>query len=162
MEIYIESINESFDNSELVFESKNELYRIKNNFSTLLSLSKQPKCDIDAGEYDKLHPWLLDIVKKAKDMDRINYLRDDANKGKSQLKKLAKNVEDVQNGTPSKYVNVKYIQKKIDKGLTVKKINDHIKWMDTIYKKALNDRAKEIRKASLSESGRMFDAIEFI
>jgi len=64
-------------------------------------------------------------------MDRINYLRADANTAKQQLRKLSKNVEDVQKGTPSRYVSVKAIQKKIDKGLTTKKINDHIKWLDT-------------------------------
>lgn len=135
---------------------------VKNFSQDAPALMKRPACDLDAGEYDKLHPWLLSLAKNAKDMDRINYLRADANTAKQQLRKLSKNVEDVQKGTPSRYVSVKAIQKKIDKGLTTKKINDHIKWLDTVYRKALNDRAKEIREKqkAKNESG-IFTGLEY-
>lgn len=148
-------------------EKENRSYRrsgwvIKNLSQDTPALMKIPNCDLDTGEYDKLHPWLLSLANNAKDMDRINYLRADANTAKQQLQKLAKNVEDVQNGTPSRYISVRAIQKKIDKGLTVKKINDHIKWLDTVYRKALNDRAKEIRneQKKKNESG-IFTGLEY-
>ena len=124
-------------------------------------LAKRPKCDIQAGEYEKLQPWLLDMARSAKDMDRINYLKADARVGKQQLQTLAKNLKDVKNGTPNRYISVSYIEKCIEKGLTEKKINDHIKFLDGEYKKALNERAKEIRQQAKNEST-IFNNIEFI
>ena len=122
MEILIESLGEYIEEGKHfdLFNKQGEdrSFRkpgwvAKNFTQDAKSMIKRPKCDIEAREYEKLHPWLLSLAQNAKDMDRINYLRADANSGKYQLKKLAKNVEDVQNGTPSRYISVKKFRKEL-------------------------------------------------
>lgn len=74
------------------------------------------------GNFEAIRPRLLNMVKKCKTMDDIEYLRRDLNSGKVQLTKLAKNRPEI-----------------------AKQCNAHIKWLGTEYREALNNRAKEIR-----------------
>ena len=74
------------------------------------------------GNFEAIRPRLLNMVKKCKTMDDIEYLRRDLNAGKVQLTKLAKNRPEI-----------------------AKQCNAHIKWLGTEYREALNNRAKEIR-----------------
>ena len=134
---------------------------IKNLTSDSKNLMKRPKFDQETGDYEVLRPWLLNMAKTAKDMDRINYLRADANTAKVQLKKKAERIRAVQKGTPDRYTSVSTVERWIKKGCTAEKCEDHIKWLDTEYKKALNERAKEIRREYKNESS-IFDGIEMI
>ena len=97
-------------------------------------------------DFEKLKPMLLKKAEKANDMDRIRYLRQDLNLAKRQLGKLADNVQSVMDGNPKKNLNVKDLQKRIDKGLTPDSIKAYIKWLETDYAKALNARAKALKE----------------
>lgn len=76
------------------------------------------------GNFHKIQPNLLKMAKSCKTMSEINYLRRDKNTGKRILERLAQN-----------------------KPALAQKCRDHIKWLDTTYTEALNERAKEIRKS---------------
>lgn len=97
-------------------------------------------------DFEKLKPMLLKKAEKANDMDRIRYLRQDLNLAKRQLGKLADNVQSVMDGNPKKNLNVKHLQKQINKGLTPDSIKAYIKWLETDYAKALNARAKALKE----------------
>lgn len=114
--------------------------------SFLYNISSGNKFDIE-----KLKPMLLKKAKKAKNMERIRYLRQDLAIAKRQIGTLASNVQSVMNGKPKKNLNVQYIKKQIDNGLTPDKIRAYGKWLETDYTKALNDRAREL-KAPKNES----------
>lgn len=121
-------------------------------FNDQKMLVKRPRADVDAGNYEDLHPWLLDLVADAKTEQRIKYLRSDAYTAIDSLSKLAKNLNDYQHGRQSKYVSTKYMDKIIKKGMTVAKIKKHIDWLKGTYIPAINKRAAEIRKESKSKN----------
>lgn len=93
------------------------------------------------------------IVKKCKTMDDIKYLRRDATIAKTQLKILKRNVHAVNSNDEyaMKHLGKSFIKKVQSGKLTEKDIDDYIKWINTGYKKLLDDRAKEIR-SSMKES----------
>lgn len=127
---------------------KSPMWTVRMLASDIKHSSKRPKENVaQTGNYDKLHPWLLGMVEDAKTEERLQYLRADAYNGILTLKKLAKNLDDYQHGRASRYVNPKYMDKIIKKGMTVQKINSHIRWMRNIYIPAINKRAAQIRKA---------------
>ena len=74
------------------------------------------------GKFENLRPRLLKMVDKCKTMDDVNYLKRDIRAGKIQLTKLKQNRPEI-----------------------AKQIDNHIKWMETDYMKALNDKAKELK-----------------
>lgn len=153
--------NTEFNKEEILSEAKSDKANAANrNFrkspmwtvrmlaSDIKHSSKRPKENVaQTGNYDKLHPWLLGMVEDAKTEERLQYLRADAYNGILTLKKLAKNLDDYQHGRASRYVNPKYMDKIIKKGMTVQKINSHIRWMRNIYIPTINKRAAQIRKA---------------
>lgn len=74
------------------------------------------------GKFENLRPRLLKMVDKCKTIDDVNYLKRDIRAGKIQLTNL-----------------------KQDRPEIAKQIDDHIKWLETDYMKALNDKAKELK-----------------
>lgn len=100
----------------------------------------------NTGEWELLHPFLLEYITYAKTTNDISYIRQDFRSGITQLNKMADNFESVEKGHPNKGVNVKNIQKRIDKGQSSKKIKAHIKWMQTTYKSAIDTQAKKIKE----------------
>lgn len=74
------------------------------------------------GKFENLRPRLLKMVDKCKTIDDVNYLKRDVRAGKIQLTKLKQNRPEI-----------------------AKQIDDHIKWLETDYMKALNDKAKELK-----------------
>ena len=159
--------NTEFNKEEILSEAKSDKANAANrNFrkspmwtvrmlaSDIKLSSKRPKENVaQTGNYDKLHPWLLGMVEDAKTEERLQYLRADAYNGILTLKKLAKNLDDYQHGRASRYVNSKYMDKIIKKGMTVQKINSHIRWMRNIYIPAINKRAAQIRKVQHEFAG---------
>jgi hypothetical protein len=99
-------------------------------------MSHIPGGTLQTGRFDLLRPKLLKLAKKAKDMKRIQYLRKDASIAKRTLQTLKKNKPEFKD-----------------------QIDSHLKWLDTEYKQALNDRAKEIRN-SVNEAS--FEEISLI
>lgn len=133
---------------------KSPMWTVRMLASDIKHSSKRPKENVaQTGNYDKLHPWLLGMVEDAKTEERLQYLRADAYNGILTLKKLAKNLDDYQHGRASRYVNAKYMDKIIKKGMTVQKINNHIRWMRNIYIPAINKRAAQIRKVQHESAG---------
>lgn len=110
--------------------------RIMNN------ISKNAK---DTGNFESGHNNLLKMVKSCKDINELKYLKNDLSMAKSYLNKLADDVKNVDNlnykMSESKRANIK---KKIKKGMTVKKIESHLKWLDEVYKPAIKEREKEL------------------
>lgn len=159
--------NTEFNKEEILSEAKSDKANAANrNFrkspmwtvrmlaSDIKHSSKRPKENVaQTGNYDKLHPWLLGMVEDAKTEERLQYLRADAYNGILTLKKLAKNLDDYQHGRASRYVDSKYMDKIIKKGMTVQKINSHIRWMRNIYIPAINKRAAQIRKVQHESAG---------
>ena len=74
------------------------------------------------GKFENLRPRLLKMVDKCKTMDDVNYLKRDIRAGKIQLTNLKQNRPEI-----------------------AKQIDDHIKWLETDYMNALNDKAKELK-----------------
>ncbi len=114
------------------------------------------------GDFDKIHDRLLKYVKKCKTKEDIDYLRQDLSLGKSSLNKLKKNLQYALDNPDNKSQKCEEMRKRNKKGLTVEKIDNHIKWVDEVYRPALNNRAKEIRE-SIKESsiGSNIDTVIF-
>ena len=80
--------------------------------------------------YKGLWPGLLKMVNKCKTIDEVNYMKRDLSSAYTQLDKLKKN-----------------------KPERAEAIDEHIEWLKTVYKKALDDKAKELKeKSKLKES----------
>lgn len=149
MGIYYDMIIED-SKADKVAKSRSGFSGLFQNYRNLASdiknLSKRPKTDpLRTGDFESLREWLLQMVEDAKTEDRCDYLRKDAYIAISQLEKLEKNMRDVKNGTPSKYVAVKVVQKQMDGGCTPDKVHKHVQWIKSTYLPAITKRKKEIK-----------------
>lgn len=98
------------------------------------------------GNYEKLQPRLMKMVDSTKSIDRLIYLRKDAYAGVRQLDILVTNMEAVQNGTQSKYVSVKDMQKRLDSGNNPQRVRSHQAWVKNEYIPHINMRIKELKE----------------
>lgn len=162
MGLYLDLITEDkiSDKAKSVSKSRSGISGLIQNLSNIGSdakaLSKRPNVDPSkTGDYKSLRPWLLDMVKNAKKLDRLDYLRKDAYVAINQLEKLEKNMKDVKSGHPSRYVSVRYIEKIMDSGNSPAKVREHINWMKSTYLPAIKKRKAELRK-ELDESAIFF------
>ena len=73
------------------------------------------------GNFEKIHPQLLNIVNRCKTIEECKHLKRDLSAAKTQLIKLKQNKPEI-----------------------AKQINSHIKWMETDYKDAINNKIKEL------------------
>lgn len=120
-------------------------------------ISKRPKGNPqETGDWEILHDWLLDEVNNCNKVDRLEYLQKDAYVSIYSLEKLAKNMADVKAGHPSRFVDVRYINKIMSKGNSPAKTRKHINWMKSTYLPAIKKRKAELKKANNESS------IEFI
>lgn len=100
----------------------------------------------------KKHSYMgyMDFLKTIKDLDDINYMRQDINITINTIKTIRDRIEKINRlgeNDPAVRNYVKNIKSKyIDKGITVKDCDQTIEWFETDCRKALNDRAKELRK----------------
>lgn len=99
------------------------------------------------GKWDVVEDGLMQLIQKADTMERVNYLRRDLRYGIVSMEKLLDKMYRVQKGE----LDNKDIKKRITGGNTPDKLKAHLKWIHNTGLPALNDRAKEIRKA-LKES----------
>lgn len=75
-----------------------------------------------SGNFEKIRPRLLKMVDSCKSVEDVNYLKRDARAGKVQLTKLKQNRPEI-----------------------TSQIDKHIKWIETDYMEALNNKAKELK-----------------
>ena len=94
------------------------------------------------------------IINKCKSLEDVNYLKQDRSMSINQMKVLRANVQGVLNKDPKVIRKVsKSFIKKVESGkISIKDIDDHIKWLETDYKKILSDRYNEIKKETFKES----------
>lgn len=104
---------------------------------------------LETGKFEEVQPRLLKIVDSCKTTEEVEYLRRDINANKRTYKQYADIVKDVEHGGKNcTEQQIKIISKRLKKGLTSKKVYDHIKWVETVYTKALSDKGKELKKQS--------------
>lgn len=98
-------------------------FRFKQTFENLGNIIKNMFDNPQkSGNFEAIRPRLLKMVNNCKTLEDVNYLKRDARAGKVQLTKLKQNRPEI-----------------------AKQIDKHIKWIETDYMKALNDKAKEIK-----------------
>lgn len=99
------------------------------------------------GDFKPNHEWLMAAIDQCRSVTDCECLIKDAYLGISQDKQLVKNLQAVKEGNPSRYVNVKLIQKRLDNGVTPEKVEKHIEWMKENYIKGLQAKKKEFKKS---------------
>ena len=99
------------------------------------------------GDFNPNHEWLMAAIEQCKSVADCECLIKDGYLAISQDKQLVKNLRAVKEGNPSRYVNVKLIQKRLDNGVTPEKVEKHIEWMKENYIKGLQAKKKEFKKS---------------
>ena len=94
------------------------------------------------------------IINKCKSLEDVNYLKQDRSMSINQMKVLRANVQGVLNKDPKVMRKVsKSFIKRVESGkVSIKDIDEHIKWLETDYKKMLSDKYNEIMKETFKES----------
>ena len=98
------------------------------------------------GDFNPNHEWLMAAIEQCKSVADCECLIKDGYLAISQDKQLVKNLRAVKEGNPSRYVNVKLIQKRLDNGVTPEKVEKHIEWVKENYIKGLQAKKKEFKK----------------
>ena len=103
------------------------------------------------GSFEQARPRILKKINWCKSMDDINYLRRDSSWGDRSLNKLKEDLDYALKNPDDKKSKYVELRKRNKKGLTVEKIDKHLKWCKEVYNVALNEKAKEIREKSKSK-----------
>ena len=95
------------------------------------------------------YPGLLNLVKKTKKLEDLQYLKKDYYMGKNTFEKILKNIKNCEQlgdceKTKNYYKGIK--RKYLDNGITSKDVELTIKWYDTVYLPEINKRIKELKK----------------
>ena len=100
------------------------------------------------GDIDILETNLLKILNKCKTSEEVKYIKKDCGVTKTLLAKIIENIKYCEKTKPEDVKpGLKKLKKKVDAGkFNTKDLEQHIKWIDTVYKKALNDKYKELVK----------------
>jgi acyl-CoA-binding protein len=151
LELYI---NEGFISNYK--NSKRAINKAKKNFpKSVKYLMRNPESiknlttrAIENGNFEETHKNILKIISRAKSEEDIKYLRRDMQTGKAQLSRLIPLYKKLEAGDSEgmKPGQVKNLLKRISKGQSSKKIEEQIKWIDTVAKQAIDKKAKEIRE----------------
>lgn len=104
-------------------------------YKATLGFKIKPHQNLDETLKKHEYPGFLKLCKEAKDIEVVHYLRQDISVGISTIKKIR---ERINNGDSR-------VKKFTDKGITVKDCDLTIDWFETVCRKALNERAKELR-----------------
>ena len=99
------------------------------------------------GDFKPNHEWLMAAIDQCRSVTDCECLIKDGYLAISQDKQLVKNLRAVKEGNPSRYVNVKLIQKRLDNGVTPEKVEKHIEWMKENYINGLQAKKKEFKKS---------------
>jgi hypothetical protein len=128
---------------EIVLDESSNWHKI------LLATKVKPRQELDETYKKHSHPGYLNMIKSLKDLDDVNYIRKDigvwdynSKKIKERLEKCYKLGDCAETKNYYKFIKKKYI----DKGITVKDVEATNKWFNEVARKALNDRAKELKK----------------
>lgn len=121
-------------------------YLISNGVQDLTFALTRPDTNmLYTGNYDPIKPHLLKMADNANTTERLIYLRNDAHLAINFLTKLAKNMEDYQHGTQSRYISATDMEKRFKKGNTPQKTRAYVSWIKTEYIPHINKRIKELR-----------------
>ena len=114
-----------------------------------LGFKIKPHQNLDETLKKHEYPGFLKVCKEAKDIEVVHYLRQDINIGLNDIKSIRDRIDKINklgDDHPQVKNYVKGIKSKyIDKGITVKDCDLTIDWFETVCRKALNERAKELR-----------------
>lgn len=109
--------------------------------------------------YDDPYKWVREVklptlVKKCKTLDEISYLRTDLYVAKKQFETLKRNIQAIKSNDEKRIKRLgKSFVKKVQSGkIKESDIIRHERWLNTEYKKMLDQRAKEIKSKSIKES----------
>lgn len=152
------AVNSKFDTSSKEFKKVgNDIGNDKkakqtwwNDMKLTARMHKKPYPKVNGytnGDFKPNHEWLMAAIDQCKSVADCECLIKDAYLGISQDKQLAKNLRAVKEGNPSRYVNVKLVQKWLDNGVTPEKVEKHIEWMKENYVKGLQTKKKEFKKS---------------
>ena len=120
-----------------------------NDMKLTARMHKKPYPKINGytnGDFKPNHEWLMAAIEQCKSVADCECLIKDGYLAISQDKQLVKNLRAVKEGNPSRYVNVKLIQKRLDNGVTPEKVEKHIEWVKENYIKGLQAKKKEFKK----------------
>ena len=121
-----------------------------NDMKLTARMHKKPYPKINGytnGDFKPNHEWLMAAIEQCKSVADCECLIKDGYLAISQDKQLVKNLRAVKEGNPSRYVNVKLIQKRLDNGVTPEKVEKHIEWVKENYIKGLQAKKKEFKKS---------------
>jgi len=99
------------------------------------------------GGFKPLQDRLMKKVENAKSLERLEYLRKDADMGLRQLQQLIKNMKIVQNGETSRYLNnisIRTIERDFKNGNSPELVQKHIDFLKNTYKPAIVNKKKEL------------------
>lgn len=98
--------------------------------------------------------YLPKIVNKCNTAEEVAYLRRDANSAIGQLEAMKINIKAVLNNDEKimSRLSPSFIKKVQQGKVTVKDVDEHIRFLKGPYKKMLNDKYKEIKNKSVKES----------
>lgn len=96
------------------------------------------------GKFEKARDKILEKINWCKTKEDIDYLRKDLSMGKTQLKNLATTLQKALDDPDNHTQQYEEMRKRNKKGLTVEKIETHLKWLDEVYRPAINEKAKEL------------------
>ena len=142
---FYDSMNESSFLSKLTLQSKISKYNKANGTNVH-----------DMADLLKHHgnPGLVNYVKNSKDIEEIEYIRDDTRTMKPTLYKIRERIDIInQKGeckeTSKYYKGIKKLY--LDKGVTLRDVDKTIEWYND-FMKLCSDRIKELKKKSVKES----------
>lgn len=107
------------------------------------------------GSYEYIREKKLPaIINKCKSLEDVKYLKQDRTMSINQMKVLRSNAQGVLNKDPKIMNRVsKSFIKKVESGkISIKDIDEHIKWLEIDYMRMLNDKYNEIKKETFKES----------
>ena len=107
------------------------------------------------GSYEYIREKKLPaIINKCKSLEDVKYLKQDRTMSINQMKVLRSNVQGVLNKDPKimNRVSKSFIKKVESDKISIKDIDEHIKWLEIDYMRMLNDKYNEIKKETFKES----------
>lgn len=109
----------------------------------------KPKMDIVDAYKKHSYPGLLNMVKNTDNINDLKYLLKDSTTANNQVKIIGARIDKCNKlgncaETKNYYKGIK--SKYIDKGVTSKDMEAYNKWLNEVYKKAIQDKIKELKK----------------
>ena len=108
----------------------------------------KPHQNLDETFKKHSYPGLLNFVKNCNSINDLEYLKKDYSGALHTMKIIKERISICEkmgecNKTKNYYKGIK--KNYIDKGITVKDVDQTIKWFETIYIKTINDKLKSLK-----------------